>query len=342
MQPDAVFSGRFGTEGERGEADAAGAPGAGARASAELRSSSAEAAPEARLQLSAAQSAVQSAVQSPVQSPAQSPAQSSAHSSASAETGRSVTLSLFRFEGVAARVWAFAQMGLAGRALARTPGIGFHKQLGSGTGEGFTPWPNTGVYGLLATWPDAEIARAAARPGPDEGAVYRRYRTWSAERYTLLLRPISSRGLWDRRAPFDPASAAPAGPSDTPGAASSGPVAALTRATIKTRKLISFWAHEPAISRRIGANRDVAFKIGLGEAPWLRQVTFSVWPDADRMAAFARKSGPHAEAIRAVRARGYFAEELYARFEIVETWGAWGGVDPVAALLAPGADRVAP
>jgi spheroidene monooxygenase len=101
---------------------------------------------------------------------------------------------------------------------------------------------------------------------------------------------------------------------------------------VRLGALPRFWAREPAISRRIGADPNVRFKIGLGETPWLQQVTFSVWPDAAAMAAFARAEGPHAAAIRAVRAGGWFAEELYARFALRGHAGSWGGVDP----LAPG------
>ena len=68
-------------------------------------------------------------------------------------------------------------------------------------------------------------------------------------------------------------------------------------------------------------------KIGLGETPWLQQVTFSVWPDATAMDRFAR-AGPHAGAIAAARRNGWFAEELYARFAVIGRSGAWEGRDP--------------
>ena len=56
------------------------------------------------------------------------------------------------------------------------------------------------------------------------------------------------------------------------------------------------------------------------------------------MAAFARRDGPHAEAIRAVREGGWFAEELYARFRVVGETGTWGGarlMDGAAGMKAP-------
>ena len=121
-----------------------------------------------------------------------------------------------------------------------------------------------------------------------------------------------------------------AGPDPAP-APTTGPVAALTRATLKPRIAARFWSRVPAISRRIGADPNVIFKIGIGEVPLLHQVTFSVWPDAASMAAFARADGAHAQAIRAVREGRWFAEELYARFRIDGTEGSWGGRDPLAA-----------
>ena len=231
-------------------------------------------------------------------------------------SGAVASLVLYRFSGAADRAWAFAQMGLARGPLRRTPGIGFVKLMGAGTGEGFTPIPDTGVVAILATWPDLAAAEAALTDAP----VFRRYRARAAETFALHLGAIAARGLWSRRQPFA------VGP-----APAEGPVAALTRATVRLRALPRFWARAPAISRRIGADPNVLFKIGVGEVPWLHQVTFSVWPDARSMAAFAREGGPHAAAIRAVRAEGWFAEELYARFTVRARSGSWGGVDPLAA-----------
>ena len=98
--------------------------------------------------------------------------------------------------------------------------------------------------------------------------------------------------------------------------------------------MLAFWRRVPAISRQIGADANVAFKIGIAELPLRNQVTFSVWSDLAAMAAFARKDGPHADAIRAVCDGNWFAEELYARFYVFDTAGSWGGGDPRARLIA--------
>ncbi len=225
-----------------------------------------------------------------------------------------VSLSLFRFPRGAARLWAFVMMGLARPALRRIPGIGFWKLCGSGTGEGFTPLPNTGVYAILATWPDIETARDRTATAP----IYNRYHARASEAWTLFLTPSSARGAWSGVAPFVA--------GDEP---LTGPVAALTRATLRPSRALLFWRRVPDISRMIGSDPHALFKIGIGEVPLFHQITFSIWPDTASMAAFARASGPHARAINAVRAGDWFREELYARFRILDTRGSWQEARPL-------------
>ncbi len=193
----------------------------------------------------------------------------------------------------------------------------FYKLCGSGTGEGFTPRPNWGVWAVLAVWPDEATARRRLATAP----VYRRWSNRATECYTLFLQPTSARGTWSKAMPF----------LSTP-ASERGPVAALTRASVRPTTMLRFWNRVPDISAAIGADTNVAFKIGIGDVPFLHQVTFSVWPDTASMADFARADGPHARAIRAVRDGDWFSEELYARFAVADTMGTWGGIDPVSHL----------
>lgn len=230
-----------------------------------------------------------------------------------------VSLSFFRFERASARLWAFYMMGRARFALPQVTGIGFWKLCGSGTGEGFTPVPNTAVYAILATWPDVETARTQTEAAP----LFRRYQTKAAEHWTVYLETASARGVWSGKS------------FDTTGRQINGPLAALTRATVKPTVALKFWNRVPDVSRMIGADRNVAFKIGIGEVPLLHQVTFSIWPDTHTMASFARENGPHAAAIRAVRDGDWFAEELYARFAILGDSGSWEGKSPLAQLDIP-------
>lgn len=208
-------------------------------------------------------------------------------------------------------------MGLARRDLRKIDGLEFWKLCGSGTGEGFTPVPDTTVVAILATWSD--LATAKRQIG--NSRLFRRFTHRATEAWTVHLSTTTVRGEWSGCHPFVP-SESHAG----------GPVAALTRATIRPKAALRFWSRVPDISAVIGADPNVIFKIGIGEVPWLHQVTFSIWPDTASMAAFARADGPHARAIRAVREHRWFREELYARFRVIDTAGTWNGHQPLARL----------
>jgi spheroidene monooxygenase len=237
------------------------------------------------------------------------------------------SLSLYRFGALGARAWVLGQMGLARFSLPRTPGIGFWKLCGSGTDEGFTPVPNTAVWAILATWDSEAVARARVAQAP----VFRRWADHADESWTVFLEPLAARGRWGGVSPFR--DMADTGCPWSQVGAQQGPIAALTRATIKPARALKFWGRVPDISARIGADTHVLFKIGIGEVPLMHQVTFSIWPDAASMAAFARApDGPHARAIQAVRSEGWFREELYARFRILGDAGTWNGAYPLDAL----------
>lgn len=228
-----------------------------------------------------------------------------------------VTLSVFHYNSWPARIEAFTQMARARFSLPNIPGIGFFKLLGTGSRVGFTPIPNIDVNAILATWENLDAARA----GLARGLTYRHWRETADESWTVYLAPTSARGRWSGQEPFR-VSAEP----------QQGPVAALTRATVKLPVAPQFWREVPDISHVIGQDPNVLFKIGMGEVPLLQQVTFSIWPDTESMASFARKDGPHATAIRHVREGDWFREELYARFRILDDEGSWGGKSPLCGI----------
>ena len=226
---------------------------------------------------------------------------------------QTVSLSFYRFATPLSRLWALTMMGAARLSLARIDGLQFWKLCGSGTGEGFTPVPNTSVYAILTVWPDLDRARDAL--GTER--IFDRYRARASEHWTLFLTPYSARGAWSGHRPFA---------EETP--AQSGPIAALTRATVRPAVAAQFWKRVPDISGVIGQDPNVLFKIGIGEVPLLQQITFSIWPNSGSMAEFARNNGPHAQAIQAVRDGKWFREELYARFRVADEIGTWEGQSP--------------
>lgn len=142
----------------------------------------------------------------------------------------------------------------------------------------------------------------------------------SVETATWRLRPTASRGRWDGIDPFPAAVSVPA--AFAVPAARSGPVAVLTRASLRARHARRFYADVPAIAAEV----DAPLAFGFGEAPVLRQGTFSVWESTEALTAFRRESAAHAAAVRRTPQIGWYAEELFARFDVVDATGTIDGV----------------
>ena len=237
--------------------------------------------------------------------------------------GRVVALTLHRFHGVRSLAWAFGQMQWVKRPLSAVPGIEFYKVMGTGGGSGFSTVPNPFVVSLLTTWHDGRAAAEAM-----QAEVFRERDRRARETATLFLSCIGSRGRWSGSPVFVPDTAPVEGE----------PVAALTRATVRPARLARFWRRVPAISRTLEGEAGVRFALGMGEVPYLHQVTFSVWRDAAEMRRFSRESDTHGEAVRRVAEEGWFSEQLFARFRPLGALGRWGG-QPAGVAFGLGRER---
>lgn len=229
---------------------------------------------------------------------------------------QTTTISSFRFEGAPAQLWAFSQMQFARAPLKRTPGVSFCKLMGSGTGESFHPRPNFGVYAILLIWQSNE----AAIKGLAESKVIAGYRSRATESFTVFLQAHKAWGQWDGGMPFETAGK---------GEREVQPIGVLTRATLHKGVLYDFWKSVPAVSDELKNEPGLLFKLGMGEVPWVQQVTFSIWRNTKDMHAFAYRSRAHSDAIRQARERGWFKEGLFARFSIVGAEGTWEGRSPI-------------
>jgi heme-degrading monooxygenase HmoA len=230
-----------------------------------------------------------------------------------------VLISFFRYLPGQKR-WAMKQMGVIPRRLKGTEGMTFHKMLGTGGGLGYSFKPDFNTYALLTVWDRREDADTFER----SSVVMNAFRQRTEEVYTLFLHPIKSRGKWSKKEPFRPAEPLPGNPL----------IVVLTRATLKMRYYIPFWKRVGAVSRSHEGAPGLIFTKGVGERPWIMQATFSVWGSLDEMMAFAhQKDGKHFEAIATTRRLKGFKEELYARFQPVESRGTWRGSDPVGEAI---------
>lgn len=209
----------------------------------------------------------------------------------------------------ASRLWGYARFVLGSLALRGVHGLQFSRQLGSGHEGGFGLRPSGTRQGLFLVFDDDAAAEAFLH-SPRADAYRRRAREFCL----VKLAPYSVRGSWGGATL---AAGAPA-PRD-------GPVAALTRASIRPSKAWRFWRHAPTSQVQLEAAEGCRLAVGLGEAPLLRQATFSLWDSVHAMNAYAR-SGAHQQAIRASTAGGFFSESMFVRFVPLAVQGTWKGV----------------
>jgi hypothetical protein len=199
--------------------------------------------------------------------------------------------------------------------LGRTAGLRFAKLLGTGDGRTFTVRDaDRNRWGLLATWDEAADATAF-----EAGPVARGWGRIADERLRVDLRPLTSRGRWSGREPFG---------TPEPDRAYDGPVAALTRARIRVRRMVTFWRAVPPVSADLHGAAGLRLAVGVGEAPIGLQGTFSLWDSPAAVTEFAYRRPAHLEAVRRTAEVGWYSEELFARFAVLAVDGTLGGRTP--------------
>jgi len=230
-----------------------------------------------------------------------------------------VTHVVLTFWGVppAAVPAALARMVADRRHLRSADGLTFAKLLGTGDGRTFTVRDADPLrWGLLTVWQDPAAADAF-RAGPT-------HRAWSrlcTERLELTLRPVASRGRWSRREPFGDPVPTRTGPGQ--------PVAAITRARLRPGRARRFWRAVPPVATDLRQVPGLHLAVGIGEAPIGLQGTFSLWQDGRALTEFTHRRAPHAQVAARTAQEGWYAEELFARFAVLDARGTFAGIEPL-------------
>jgi hypothetical protein len=198
--------------------------------------------------------------------------------------------------------WAIARMALD-RFRLRRAGLHFWKLLGTGSGETFTVR-------------DANPYRWGVLLVGEEFPSLSHWDRLSVARKEFLIQPIAVNGFWARRNPFEDIAL-------IDGKVWQGKVAAITRARIKWRHNRRFWNSVPPVNVALKAAPGLESAIGIGEAPIGLQGTFSIWNSPQAIRDFAYRSQAHQDAIAATKEIGWYSEEMFARFAVVEESGQW-------------------
>lgn len=189
-------------------------------------------------------------------------------------------------------------------ALRRLPGVEFAKILG--TGRGMSPGrPDLTRWATLVCW----------RDGVDPALGFERvagaWRRLATAECALDLSPMASRGSWSGRTPFDGDRVA----------RGDGRVVAITRARLRLTRAARFWRAIGPVAAGLSGAPGLVAAFGIGEAPVGWQGTVSVWRDAAALTDFAYRGEAHRAVIARTPTANWYAEELFARFALVDIRG---------------------
>ncbi|TWI80400.1 hypothetical protein IQ13_3077 [Lacibacter cauensis] len=214
----------------------------------------------------------------------------------------------------------FVYFALLAMALHRLPlwlnrRLRFYKLLGCGKGGTFSKTPDWQQWGALVVMDKNDLTGFSEK----EQLQLRAYgqfmtgwwRFFGCQTRTFLLEPIEAHGSWDGKQAF----------GDLPVKSEyEGPIAVITRATINADKRSRFWEHVEAVSNEMRKAEGFQFSVGIGENPWNKQATFSVWQSKEHMKQFAYKMPNHADVIQKTRKEKWYSEDMFVRFKVVESW----------------------
>jgi hypothetical protein len=212
---------------------------------------------------------------------------------------QTTVISFFKYSGLKNKWNAFARMGRPPLLKSSVDGLTFWKALGSGSGNGFSIWPDFSTFGLLTVFNSEVEAKNFL-----VSEVISKYEK-NAEKYShVLMHSIKAHGKWSKQEPFKTAVKYD----------ESKPIAVITRATIKPRLAHKFWKYVPSVSKSMDNHEGLIFSKGIGEWPILMQATFSLWNKGDDMMLYAYKNKKHADMVKKTRELGWYSEEMFSRF----------------------------
>jgi spheroidene monooxygenase len=224
--------------------------------------------------------------------------------------------------------WGWLRLVSGATPYKDVPGLTMVKVMGSGHGGGFSLRPSATHQGLICTFSRLDLALQFL-----DSPHVQAYRSRARECWTGVMSVQSARGHWDKQAWQASSAQALGTTAQNSGNRSAqglqptpptGPFAVLTRASIVPTKAMAFWRYAPAAQADLGQAPGCLLAMGLGEAPLVRQCTFSLWKDTAAMLNYAHQ-GAHQLASAAAYKHQFFSESLFVRMQVLQMSGVWHG-----------------
>lgn len=231
--------------------------------------------------------------------------------------------------------WAgFISMAIFRLSLWFNGKVHFWKLLGCGKNGTFDKTPDFQQWGLLAVYHQPVLSNhnlpvQVQEPFSLHQSLYgsmiaRWWKLFNCETWTIFLQPIEGHGLWDGKQAFGPL------PKNSD---YDGCLAVLTRATIYLNKLKPFWQNVTGVARLMAGSPGFITSLGIGEVPWIKQATFSIWQSKPAMIDFAYKMKEHVTVIRKTHQENWYKEDMFVRFKILAASGTIKGKNPLEGML---------
>lgn len=212
--------------------------------------------------------------------------------------------------------FAFAAMAIFRLPLTLNKDIIFYKLMGCGRNGTFDKKPDLNQWAIITAYKSGTTENISLY-GSFIDKWFKRY---ACEVFTIFLEPLEGHGTWDGKHVFGKLAARPD---------HVGRVATLTRATIRINKLKYFWQNVAPVAAKMDSAKGFIMSVGIGEVPWVKQATFSVWQTKEDMKVFAYQMHEHRDVIKKTREQKWYSEEMFVRFAITGSQGTLRGVNPL-------------
>jgi heme-degrading monooxygenase HmoA len=212
------------------------------------------------------------------------------------------------------KTWAIP-FAIIAMALFRLPLIlskknSFYKLMGSGKNGSFDIHPDWKIWCILTatTLPEIKINTPQLIKNYYGSFIATWLKIFTTCTKTYILHPIEGHGLWDGKQVF----------GNLPKQSDfDGEIAILTRATIHIKKLKHFWKSVPHVAKMVKNSPGLKETYGIGEVPFIKQATLSIWQNKAAMKAFAYSMAEHKNVVQQTRKQNWYKEEMFVRFKIL-------------------------